>query len=216
MSKRVLYARVSRTDQCPENQIFELEEFIGGKFDAYYIDHGISGAKSVYERAGFSRMIEEVDSDTTIYSTRVDRWGRGSGNTISIAETLLKRGVKINILQIGKVLQGEDDKIEFDIHAVLAANELKSIKKRVISGLARRKAEGVILGKRQTNSPDKIKAILADLQAGVSRMNVAHRHGVSEKSVSTYKKQYSCAEAFKQLEAKWNQLQKQISMKGSV
>ena len=200
ITRDVAYIRVSRMEQNPDNQIFELESSFGGKFDEYYIDHGVSGAVPTKQRPAFSRMLSEITPSTAIHFTRVDRWGRGSGDTITAAEELLKQGVALNSLQIGQMLRGEEDKTTFNIHAVLAENELKSIRTRCKSALRRIKAEGTILGKPPKTTPEQLKSIVREIWSGKALNELAEAYSVSTRTLGRYKKQYTTETSLKEYE----------------
>ncbi len=213
-----LYSRISTLNkgQTIDNQILQAETS-GFHVDHYYHDIGVSGTLPAMQRDGFNSMMEKLQEGDTVLTVEISRIGRSTSDVLDVVALMTKKGVKLRVLNLdGICLVSPMGRLILTVMAGCATFERDLIVERVKSGLARTRASGTLCGRRMQHSPDKIKAILADLQAGVSRMNVAHRHQVSQKTVSTYKKQYSCAEAFKQLEAKWEQLQKQISMKGAV
>jgi len=212
------YCRISTDDkeQTMETQKDAIER-AGFKVDVWVPeDEGTSGTIPALQRKMFGNMYKNFVIGDVLIIKSISRLGRDTIDILSTIRDCKKIGVTVRVMEIGGVdIDSPAGKMIVGVLAGLAEVYIDNLRKEVKEGIARAKSQGVICGRQQTNSPNKIKAILADLQAGVSRMNVAHRHQISEKTVSTYKKQYSCAEAFKELESKWNQLQKQISMKGN-
>jgi putative DNA-invertase from lambdoid prophage Rac len=210
------YLRVSTDLQTVENQRNKIESS-GYAVTEWFEDSATSGSTSAFERSGFKALLAKAVSGDTIIAVEVSRIGRSTSDVLNVIEYLRKNKIRLVIMNLDGIdLTSSTGRLMLTLMASCAQFERELIIDRVNQGLLRAKSQGVICGRRMQHSPDKIKAILADLQAGIKRMDVAHRHSVSEKTVSTYKKQYSCEEAFKQLEAKWNKLQQQISMKGAV
>jgi DNA invertase Pin-like site-specific DNA recombinase len=207
------YLRVSTDLQTVENQRNKIEQ-AGFAVTEWFEDSATSGTISAFERTGFKALLAKAVAGDTIITVEVSRIGRTTTDVLNIVEHLRNNNIQLRIMNMaGMDFTSSSGRFMLSTIASFGQFEREILVERVHAGIARTRAQGTICGRRQTNSPDKIKAILADLQAGIKRMDVAHRHQVSEKTVSTYKKQYSCAEAFKQLEAKWEQLQKQISAK---
>jgi len=205
------YLRVSTDMQTVENQRNKIESS-GYAVTEWFEDSAISGSTSAFERSGFKALLAKAVSGDTIIAVEVSRIGRSTSDVLNVIEYLRKNKIRLVIMNLDGIdLTSSTGRLMLTLMASCAQFERELIVERVTAGLARTKAQGTILGRQMQHSPDKIKAILADLQSGIKRMDVAHRHQISEKTVSTYKKQYSCAEAFKQLEEKWEQLQKQIS-----
>ncbi len=208
------YTRVSTLKgQTTDNQD-KLIADAGFKIDKQFSDVGVSGTVEAGQRPAFKEMLSILKPSDCVVTISIDRMGRSAIDILNTVELFKSMGVKLRVLQLDSVdLCSPIGKMLLTMLSAVAELERNMIAERVVAGLNRTREQGTIVGRQMQHSPDKIKAILADLQAGVSRMNVAHRHGISEKTVSTYKKQYSCAEAFKQLEVKWEQLQRQISAK---
>jgi putative DNA-invertase from lambdoid prophage Rac len=211
------YTRVStKLTQTTENQD-KLIADAGFAIDKVFADVGVSGSTPAFERPAFKEMLSVLKENDQVVCIMIDRLGRTASDVLQTVEYFKEHKIKLRVLQLDMIdLTSSMGKLVLTMLAAVAEMERNLTIERVTAGLARTKAQGTILGRQMQHSPDKIKVILADLQAGVPRMDVAFRHQVSEKSVSTYKKQYACAEAFQRLEAKWEKLQKQISMKGSV
>jgi DNA invertase Pin-like site-specific DNA recombinase len=76
--KVAIYARVSTTDQTPENQLLELRKYIEarGWSAVEYVDHGVSGAKD--RRPALDQLTADVRRHKVrgVVCWRLDRLGR--------------------------------------------------------------------------------------------------------------------------------------------
>ena len=94
------YGRVSRMQQCTENQklVLELQQKI--KIDQWFEEQGVSGRMKAKKRPMFAKMIALAQKGDTVVFTRVDRISRRASDTLNTVEELLERGVETTLCQV--------------------------------------------------------------------------------------------------------------------
>jgi DNA invertase Pin-like site-specific DNA recombinase len=178
--KRVaLYLRVSTTGQNTTNQRRELEavaERHGWELVQVFSDNGISGAKGRKDRPGLDALLKGVARREfdMVAAWSVDRLGRSLQDLIEVLSDLHARGVDLYLHQQGLDTSPPSGRAMYQMMGVFAEFERAIIRERVLSGLARAKAEGITLGRPsiEDSNADKYEAIKAALAAkqGVRRI----------------------------------------------
>ena len=105
----------------------------------------------------------------------VDRLGRSLIDLLGFLRELHAKSVDLYLHQQGIDTTTPGGKAMFQMMGVFAEFERAIIRERVLSGLARAKAEGVTLGRRalEQSEPDKVEAIKAALGAGMGIRRIA-------------------------------------------
>jgi len=98
--KCVAYIRVSTREQDEDVQHKAIEEFAARRsieIVKYYVDRGVSGAKTFAERPAASALLRELDElkPECILSWALDRIGRSMLDTVNTVLVLEERGVKV-------------------------------------------------------------------------------------------------------------------------
>jgi DNA invertase Pin-like site-specific DNA recombinase len=183
-TKRVaIYLRVSTTGQTTANQQRELEAVAvrhGWEVVQVFADNGVSGAKGRKERPGLDALLKGVarrDFDM-VAAWSVDRLGRSLQDLIEVLSDLHAKDVDLYLHQQGLDTSTPSGRAMFQMMGVFAEFERAIIRERVLSGLARAKAEGVTLGRRalEQSEPEKVEAIKAALVAGMGVRRIAREH----------------------------------------
>ena len=158
MSKKVvIYARVSVSDQTPDNQLRELREIadrMGWQVGRKYIDHGISGAKGRDQRPAYDQMCVAIvrrEFDLVMVWS-VDRLGRSLQELVSFLSSLHAKGVDLYIHQQGIDTTTPAGKAMFQMCGVFAEFERAMIQERVKAGLVRARAQGKKLGRPRVSA----------------------------------------------------------------
>ena len=90
-----LYARVSTTEQTPENQLAELRRYVAarGWTAIEYIDRGISGAKD--SRPSLDKLVKDARRRKfdVVVAWRLDRLGRSLKHLITLLDDLQALGI---------------------------------------------------------------------------------------------------------------------------
>lgn len=161
------YGRVSRDSQSSSTQKYMIEQALGMSVDEWYEDHAVSGTTKAATRPMFSKMVEGAVSGDVLVFSRVDRIARRTSDVLVTVEALLERGVEVYILQIGKTpLSSKEGMMQLTLYAMFAENERLSIVERTRDTLARKKAEGVVLGPPLKIQPNTLKALCDGRSAG--------------------------------------------------
>jgi DNA invertase Pin-like site-specific DNA recombinase len=179
--KRVaLYLRVSTTGQNTTNQRRELEAVAkrhGWEVVQVFSDNGISGAKGRKDRPGLDALLKAVARREfdMVATWSVDRLGRSLQDLIEVLSDLHAKGVDLYLHQQGLDTSTPSGRAMYQMMGVFAEFERAIIRERVMSGLARAKAEGIALGRPalEDADADKVTAIKAELTAGKGIRRIA-------------------------------------------
>jgi DNA invertase Pin-like site-specific DNA recombinase len=148
------YIRVSTDKQDNTNQKHEILEYANkekmGNVD--FIEETIS-SRVKFEKRDLSNLIMMMKDGDTLLVTELSRIGRSTMEVMSVFKTLVEKGVKTHIIKSNFKIGAEEDKITSAvlIFAFGLAGELERelISQRTKSSLAKKKAEGMILGRRK-------------------------------------------------------------------
>ena len=185
-SRVALYARVSTTDQHPENQTLELNRYAaarGWTVIAECIDKGISGAKE--RRPGLDTVMSlarkrKVD---IVLVARFDRFARSVRHLITALEEFRALGVDFVSLAESVDTSTPAGKMMFTVIAGVSEFERALIRERIMSGLARAKAQGKLLGRpRKAVDAAQVAAMRRD---GQSLRQIGRALGISKDAVAT-------------------------------
>ncbi len=184
--KRVaLYLRVSTSEQTTRNQRRELQavaERHGWDIVATYEDAGVSGSKGRDERPGYDQLMKaiarrEIDM---VAAWSVDRLGRSLTDLLTFLTDLHAKGVDLFLHQQGLDTSTPSGRAMFQMLGVFAEFERAMIRERVMTGLARARAEGKQLGRRPLEQSDakKVKAVQALRSKGLGIRRIAREAGL--------------------------------------
>jgi DNA invertase Pin-like site-specific DNA recombinase len=155
------YIRVSSDKQTVENQRFEINNFCvhqSMKIDGW-IEETISGTKA-YNKRQLGVLLKRIQKDDLIICAELSRLGRNLFMIMEILNICMTKEAKVWTIKdnyrLGDDIQSKVLAFAFGLSAEIERN---LISQRTKEALARRKAEGVVLGrpKGRLNSPDKYK-----------------------------------------------------------
>ena len=143
------YIRVSSDKQTVENQRFEVTNFcvqnnltIDG-----WIEETISGTKS-YNKRALGTLLRRVNKDDLIICTELSRLGRNLFMIMEILNVCMTKECRVWTIKdnyrLGEDIQSKVLAFAFGLSAEIERN---LISQRTREALARKKAEGVILGR---------------------------------------------------------------------
>jgi DNA invertase Pin-like site-specific DNA recombinase len=185
MKRVALYLRVSTSEQTTDNQRRELTAIAARhnwKVVAIFEDAGISGAKGRNARPGLNELMKGVARRDfeMVAAWAVDRLGRSLTDLLDFLRELHAKDVDLFLHQQGLDTSTPSGRAMFQMLGVFAEFERAMIRERVMSGLARAKADGVKLGRRRIEDSDasKANAIRAMLGAGNGIRRIARELGV--------------------------------------
>lgn len=187
------YIRVSTDRQTVENQRFEIQKFCesNNMEVGSWIHETISGTKDV-DRRKLGKLLKGTKEGDIIICSEISRLGRSLFMIMSILDTCMRSGVKVWTIKDGYRL-GDDvtSKVLAFAFSLSAEIERNLISQRTREALARRKAEGIILG-RQPGSvvrrklDGKERQIRKLLESGVPQKKIAKYFNVNRSTVSVF------------------------------
>lgn len=177
------YIRVSSDKQTVENQRFEINKFCKRnelKVDDW-IEETISGTKS-YTKRQLGRLLHKAHKDDIIICSELSRLGRNLFMIMEILNICMTKECKVWTIKdnyrLGDDIQSKVLAFAFGLSAEIERN---LISQRTKEALARKRAEGVVLGRPRgrRNAPDKYKLsgketlIIELIKNGTSQRKIA-------------------------------------------
>lgn len=188
------YIRVSSDKQTVENQRYEIMNFCARErlnIDGW-IEETISGTKS-YTKRQLGRLLKRIRKGDLIICAELSRLGRNLFMIMEILNLCMIKEAKVWTIKdnyrLGDDIQSKVLAFAFGLSAEIERN---LISQRTKEALARKKSEGVILGrpKGRLNSRYKLTGkdnlIMELLKAGVSKQKIAKLCKVSRSTLIRY------------------------------
>ena len=177
------YIRVSSDKQTVENQRFEINNFCEKneiKIDGW-IEETISGTKA-YNKRQLGILLKRVTKDDLIICAELSRLGRNLFMIMEILNICMTKECRVWTIKdnyrLGEDIQSKVLAFAFGLSAEIERN---LISQRTKEALARKRAEGVILGRPKGKKTDETKyklykkknLIIELLNTGVSQRKIA-------------------------------------------
>lgn len=188
------YIRVSSDKQTVENQRFEILNFCekeGMTIDGW-IEETVSGTKS-YDKRELGNLLNKVHKDDLIICSELSRLGRNLFMIMEILNQCMDKECRVwtikDSYRLGDDIQSKVLAFAFGLSAEIERN---LISQRTKEALARKKAEGVVLGRPKGRKSDKVKLsgkedIIRDLREhGVTITEIAKIYKVNRNTVSSF------------------------------
>ena len=177
------YVRVSTGKQTVENQMYAIEDFCAHQNPPIQIDDWIietaSGMKH-FDKRKLGKKLQSVTSDDTIISTEITRLGRSLLMIFSIMAYCLGKGCGIWTIKEGwRLGDNLTSKVLAFAFGLAAEIERAQISERTRDALARKRAEGIQLGRpkgalgKHTKLTGKENVIQTLLDLGNSYASIA-------------------------------------------
>lgn len=192
------YIRVSTDKQTVENQRYEVSEFCKKKeiIVDKWIEETISGTKELRERR-LGKLVRKMKKGDILICTELSRLGRNLLMIMSILNECMQKDVRIWTIKDNFRL-GDDisSKVLAFAFGLAAEIERNLISQRTKEALARKKAEGVVLGRPKGSKSSKKKLtgkekqIKEMLEAGISYSAIARYLKVHRLTVSAFVKEH--------------------------
>lgn len=195
------YIRVSSDKQTVENQRFEINNFCEREHLSIdgWIEETISGTKA-YNKRQLGNLLKRIKKDDLIICAELSRLGRNLFMIMEILNICMSKEVKVWTIKdnyrLGDDIQSKVLAFAFGLSAEIERN---LISQRTKEALARKRAEGVKLGrpKGRRSSPDKYKlsgkeTLIHELQKqGISKRKIAGICKVDRNTLDRYLKMLS-------------------------
>ena len=196
------YIRVSSDKQTVENQRFEINKFCGRenlKIDGW-IEETISGTKS-YDKRQLGTLLKRVKKDDLIICAELSRLGRNLFMIMEILNICMTKECRVWTIKdnyrLGDDIQSKVLAFAFGLSAEIERN---LISQRTKEALARKKEEGVILGRPKGRKNDKNKYKLSGkevlikelMEIGTSQRKIAKLCKVDRNTLSRFIKTNLC------------------------
>jgi DNA invertase Pin-like site-specific DNA recombinase len=191
--RAALYLRVSTNGQTVDNQRRELmaaAQRHGWEVVAEFSDQGISGKNGREKRPGFDRLCAAVSRRECdlVASWSVDRLGRSLQHLVGFLGELHAKRVDLYLHQQGVDTSTPAGKALFQMMGVFAEFERAMIVERINAGLARAKANGVVLGRPKV-SPRNEERARKELAKGTGVLRTARLVGLGTGTVQRIKRE---------------------------
>ena len=190
------YIRVSSDKQTVENQRYEINNFCSKEIIVIdgWIEETISGTKS-YNKRELGRLLNKIKKDDLIICAELSRLGRNLFMIMEILNICMTKGCRVWTIKdnyrLGDDIQSKVLAFAFGLSAEIERN---LISQRTKEALARKRAEGVILGrpKGRKTSIEKRKLFSKNnlikelMRVGVSQRKIAQICKVDRNTLSRY------------------------------
>ena len=194
------YIRVSTDNQTIENQRFEIKKFCFAKSLKInkWIDESISGTKALQERK-LGKLLKQMKKGDILICSELSRLGRDLLMIMSILNECMERKIKVWTIK-DKYRLGNDIscKVLAFAFGLSAEIERNLISERTKEALARKKAEGMHLGRPYGSKSmviklsGKEKEIHKMLEAKIPKSKIAKKMGVRRQTLYTFINNMSC------------------------
>ena len=188
------YIRVSSDKQTVENQRFEIENFaksIDLRIDGW-IEETISGTKN-YDKRELGKLLKKVKKDDLIICAELSRLGRNLFMIMEILNICMSKECKVWTIKdnyrLGEDIQSKVLAFAFGLSAEIERN---LISQRTKEALARKRSEGIVLGRpvgrksshvKLTGNEDTIRVLR---ERNVSKSEIARIFGVHRMTVDAF------------------------------
>ena len=189
------YIRVSTDRQTVENQRFEIKNFCKKndmKIDGWISDEGISGTKDP-EKRELGKLLEKAKAGDYILCSELSRLGRSLMMIMAILNECTKKKVNIWTIKDNYRLDNDISSAVIAFAFGLSAQiERQLISQRTKEALARKKAEGVFIGRPKGSLSKKVKLtgkekdILKYIKQGMSQREISLKLKVSKGTVNRF------------------------------
>jgi DNA invertase Pin-like site-specific DNA recombinase len=188
------YIRVSTDKQTVENQRFEISNFAkrNNLMIDGWIEETISGTKN-YDKRKLGKLLKKVGKDDIIICAELSRLGRNLFMIMEILKICMNRECKVwtnkDNYRLGEDIQSKVLAFAFGLSAEIERN---LISQRTKEALARKKAEGVVLGRPKGRKADhlkltgKEKSIKDLLDQNVSQTKIAKIFKVNRNTLALF------------------------------
>lgn len=188
------YIRVSTDRQTVENQRYEINKFceINNLAIEKWIEETISGTKEFNKRS-LGKLLNNIQKDDILICAEISRLGRSLFMIMDILNLCMKKECKVwtvkDNFRLGDDIQSKVLAFAFGLSAEIERN---LISQRTKEALARKKAEGVVLGRPVGRRSVKVKltgkenVINNMLFKKISKIKIAKKLNVHRNTLNSF------------------------------
>lgn len=189
------YLRVSTGKQDGENQRKGVDEFAksrGFEITEYIDDEGVSGTKEP-EKRELGKLMKKLKPGDVLIAGEISRLGRSLFMVMRILEYCMNNDVKVYTVkdgyELGDNIQSKVLAFAFGLSAEI---EREMISRRTKEALAKKREEGVILGRPKGRTSERVKLsgkahdIKVLLDYGIPKIQIAKKMKVNRNTLATY------------------------------
>lgn len=190
------YIRVSSDKQTVENQRFEIKRFCKDKATEIdgWIEETVSGTQQ-YSKRALGTLLSDIKKGDIIICSEISRLGRSVFMIMEILNICLTKGCQVWTIKdnyrLGDDIQSKVLAFAFGLAAEI---ERQLISQRTKEALARKKADGIALGRPKgiKTREEKFKLfplkepISRDLRSGMSQRKIAQKYGIDRSTLNRF------------------------------
>ena len=188
------YIRVSTEKQTIENQRFEIENYTASKqlYIEKWIEETVSSMKHLPERK-LGTLLKQMKQGDILIVSEISRLGRNMMQIMSILHFCMESNISVYAVkehyELGNNINSKVLAFAFGLSAEIERN---LISQRTKEALARKRAEGVRLGRPKASEGGKLKLsgkerdIRELLSLGRSKIEIGRKFGVNRATVARF------------------------------
>ncbi len=188
------YIRISTDKQSVENQRYEIQRYceLNNLQIDIWIEEVISGKKEVKDRK-LGKTLNKMVKDDILICSELSRLGRNLFMIMSVLNECMLREICIYTVkenyQLGNDINSKVLAFAFGLSAEIERN---LISQRTKEALARKKSEGIVLGRPYGSKSinrqlfKHKEAILKMLSKGIPQVKIAKKYGVHRHTLSKF------------------------------
>lgn len=169
-----------------DNQVLQAEK-AGYKVEPMRVHaETISGTVPAMDRPVFAKLVDKLEKGDILVVTKLDRLGRNAADIDRTVEWLASEemGVRVVVLDLPVMeVTSAAGLLVRRMFAAFAQFERDQLVERTHAGLARAKAEGKTLGRRDSLTVEQKAEIRAKLASGATARGLAKDYGVSHPTI---------------------------------
>lgn len=192
MTKTILYARVSTSEQTLDHQKTQAED-AGFAIDEVVADHGVSGVSTMLkDRPEGKRLFDKLRHGDTLVVRWVDRLGRNYKDITDTIRHFMRQGVIIKTVINGLTFDGStsdpmQEAVRDALIAFMAASaqaQAEANKEAQRAGIAAAKADGSkYRGKKPSYDRNQLETVIAMLNLEKGATQISRETGLSRQTV---------------------------------
>ncbi|MBI3578868.1 MAG: recombinase family protein [Ignavibacteriales bacterium] len=170
------YMRVS-SDSDRQSTNLQRDALLSAGVDVRHLyEDRASGAKN--DRSGLAQALEFARPEDVFIVWKLDRLGRSLSHLLAVVNMLKDKRVAFRSLTEGMDTTTASGELLFHLFGALAQFERSLIKERVVAGLAAAKRRGRVGGRPTVIVGEKLDAIIAAINGGMSKAAACRNFGV--------------------------------------